>query len=94
MMGGGMMGGSFGSLGLAGGLFGLLFNIAILVGIVLLVVWAVQKFSGSSDAGSHAISPYSAGTGQTLSAREILDVRYAKGELTREEYQTRLSDIS
>jgi putative membrane protein len=94
MMGGGMMGGGFGSLGLAGGLFGLLFNIAILVGIVLLVIWAVQKFRGSTDSGSQAISPTSAGTGQTLSAREILDIRYARGELNREEYQTRLGDIS
>ena len=94
MMCGGLMGGGFVSLGLAGGLFGLLFNIAILVGIVLLVIWAVQKFSRSTDSGSQAISPTSAGTGQTLLAREILDIRYARGELNREEYQTRLSDIS
>jgi putative membrane protein len=89
MMGGGMMGGGFGSFGLMGGPIGLLFNLAILVGIVLLVVWTVQKFSGSTNSGASTAFP-----NQTLSAREILDIRYARGELTREEYQTRLGDIA
>lgn len=89
MMGGGMMGGGFGSFGLMGGLIGLLFNIAILVGIVLLIVWAVKQFNRSPGASSQATS-----SNQPLSAREILDVRYVRGELTREEYQTRLGDIS
>ena len=89
MMGGGMFGGSFGSFGLMGGLIGLLFNIAILVGFVLLVVWVVQKFAGSSSRGSQAVSPK-----QSPSAREILDMRYARGELTRDEYQTMLHDIA
>jgi len=89
MMDGGMMGGGFGSFGLMGGFIGLLFNVAILVGIVLLVVWAVRKFSTSTRSSAPTASP-----NQTLSAREILDIRYARGELTREEYQTRLSDIT
>ena len=88
MMGGGMVGGSIGGFGL-GGLIGLLFNIIIIVGIVALIVWAVQKFSQSSGTVSH-----SSAANHSLSAREILDVRYARGELSREEYQTRLSDIS
>jgi putative membrane protein len=89
IMGGGMFGGSFGSFGLMGGLIGLLFNIAILVGLVLLVVWVVQKFAGSSSRSSQAIS-----SRQSSSAREILDMRYARGELTRDEYQTMLHDIT
>ena len=93
-MGGGMMGGGSGSIGLAGGLFSLLFNIAILVGIVLLIFWAVQRFSRSTNSDSQAIFSNNAGAGQALSAREILDIRYARGELTRDEYQTILSDIS
>lgn len=86
MMDGGMFGGGF---GLMGGLIGMLFNVAFLVGMVLLVVWAVQRFSGSTRSGASTASAPSG-----LSAREILDIRYAKGELTREEYQARLSDIS
>ena len=90
MMGGGMMGSGYGlgSFGLVGGLIGLLFNIAIIVGVIVLVVWAVQKFSRSSGTGSQAVS-----ANQPLSAREILDIRYARGELTREEYQAKLGDI-
>lgn len=91
MMGGGMIGGGLGSFGLAGGLIGLLFNIAILVGIVVLVVWAVKQFGHSSNQATSATA--GSLTGQPLSAREILDIRYARGELTREEYQTKLSDI-
>jgi putative membrane protein len=94
MMGGGMMGGGFGSgFGLAGGLIGLLLNIAILVGIVLLVVWAVRQFSQSNNLGAQATSPHNTVTGPSLSAREVLDIRYARGELTRDDYQTILSDI-
>jgi uncharacterized membrane protein len=84
-----MMDGGFGSFGLMGGFIGLLFNVAVLVGTVLLVVWAVQKFSRSTHSSIVAASPT-----PLLSAREILDIRYARGELTREEYQTRLGDIT
>lgn len=93
MMGGGMMGGGFGS-GFGGfGLIGLLFNIAIIIGIVVLVVWAVRQFSRPNNSGSQT-APHSSIAGATLSAREILDVRYARGELTREEYQNILGDIA
>ena len=70
------------------GLFGMVFNIAILVAIVVLAVWAVQKFTGSSgsEAGSNRRL-------QELSARDILDQRYARGELNRDEYQEKLHDI-
>lgn len=86
MMGGGMVGSGFGLYGL----FGMLFNIAILVGVVVLVVWAVQKFTGLSDGSRSVGKRYS----QAPSARDILDQRYARGELSREEYQEKLHDIS
>lgn len=79
MMGGGMMG--YGGWGLFGGIIGLVFNLLILVGIVLLVVWAVKRFTGNNS------SPTS------QSPREILQARYARGELTREQYQQMLSDL-
>ncbi len=74
MMGFGMMG--------AFGLIGLLFNALIIVGVVVLVVWAVKRFSTS---GNHV------STGQT--PRELLQARYARGEITREQYQQMLSDL-
>jgi uncharacterized membrane protein len=89
-MGGGMMNGGFGNFWWMGGL-SMLVNLAIIVGIVLLVLWAVQKLSRSP---SHTALAGGPGPSQTFSAREVLDLRYAKGELTREHYQTMLADIS
>ncbi len=73
MMGFGMMSGF--------GLIGLVFNLAIIVGIVILVVWAVRQFAGSS-------------TDRSQSPREILQARYVRGEITREQYQQMLQDLS
>ena len=77
MMGFGMMGGF--------GLIGLIFNLAIVVGIIVLIVWAVRRFSGSAsnwNQPSHNQSP-----------REILQARYARGEITREQYQQMMQDL-
>jgi putative membrane protein len=83
MMGGGMMGmHGFGGIGLFGGWIGLIFNLAILIGIVLLIVWAVKRFTSGN------VSP----AAQT--PREIVQARYARGEITREQYQQLLSDLS
>ena len=80
MMGGGSM------LGFGGfGLIGLLFNLAIVIGIVILIVWAVKRFTGgTTNAGQSFGNP---------SPREILQGRYARGELTREQYQQMLNDL-
>ncbi len=75
MMGFGMMG--------AFGLIGLLFNALIIVGVVVLVVWAVKRFSTAGGNGSNGQTP-----------RELLQARYARGEITREQYQQMLSDLS
>jgi putative membrane protein len=61
----------------------------ILIGLVLLVIWAVRRIT-SSQSGS----AFSGGHGSGLSAaREILQTRYARGEISREEYQRMLEDI-
>jgi putative membrane protein len=59
--------------------FGLFFTIAVVVGIVLLVAWAARGFKGGSGGGWN--SPAS----QT--PREVLQARYARGEITRDQYQ-------
>ncbi len=74
MMGYGMMG---------FGLIGLLFNLLIVVGVVVLIVWAVKRFSTGNHEFSHTQTP-----------REILQARYARGEITREQYQEMLKDLS
>ena len=82
MMGGGGMMGGFGGLGLLGGLIGMIFNLLILVGIVLLVVWVVKRFTSSNPS-----------TG-VQTPKEILQARYVGGEITREQYQQILIDVS
>lgn len=80
MGGGGMMG--FGGFGL----IGLLFNLAIITGIVILVVWAVKRFTSGTSNWNQSSS--------NESPREILQARYVRGEITREQYQQMLSDLS
>jgi len=108
MMGGGMMGGFGGGvsgLGLFGGLFSLVFSIGLLAALVLLGIWLWRKVSPTlrqpfDFAQGIALSPET--TVQPLtrtrsvgsqSAREILQIRYARGELTREEYSAMLQDL-
>ncbi len=77
MMGfGGMMG--FGWIGL-------IFDVAIIVGVVVLIVWAVRRFSGSTTNWNQPAG--------NQSPREILQARYARGEITREQYQQMLNDL-
>lgn len=83
MMNGWMHG--FGGMGLIGGIIGLLFNLVVVVGIVVLVVWAVKRFSSGTT--------FTPGTG-VQTPREILQARYARGELTREQYQQMLQDLN
>ena len=85
MMGGGGMMNGFGGFGLLGGLIGLIFNVGILVGFVWLIVWSVKQFTktGHLNESSNNQSP-----------RELLQARYARGEITRDQYQQMLLDIA
>jgi putative membrane protein len=81
-----MMTGGFGSFGWIGMILNLVIIIGVIVGLVILVVWAIRRPSGNF------IQPGSQNpTGQ--SARDVAQARYAKGETSREEYQQILSDL-
>lgn len=89
LSGGGMMGG-FGPWGMMGGFAGpwgiitmLLFWVLIIGGVVALVAWLV----GLSRPGT-AITRE-----QSDSALEILKVRYAKGEITKEQFEAMRHDL-
>jgi putative membrane protein len=68
----------FGGFGM---IFGFIFFVAILVGIIFLIVWLVKR-SGSTN------------TVKNNNSLEILKYRYAKGELTKEQYDSIKKDIS
>jgi putative membrane protein len=87
MIPGMMHGYGYGGFGWIGLIFNLVITIGILVGIILLVVWVVRQISPSAKKRS-------SGVGTIPSAVETLKVRYAKGEISREEYQQILRDIS
>ncbi|MGD2205480.1 MAG: SHOCT domain-containing protein [Anaerolineae bacterium] len=82
MMGGGMMAGVGGGLGLL--------TIGLLVGLVFLVIWLWQRFGALAGTTPKTQSSET----KQPSAREILQARYARGELTREEYQAILEDLA
>ena len=76
----------YGSFGWIGMILGLVIMIALITGFVILVIWAIRRMSGNS---THIQYPVS----KELTAKDIAKARYAKGEISREEYQQLLSDI-
>ena len=73
-----------------------LFGLLLLVGIVLLVVLAVRVFGGGSSRGGGpgGGSGWTGPTPGPSRARQILDERYAKGELTAEQYREQVQVLS
>jgi putative membrane protein len=78
MVGNGMMGGAMG-LWMA---IAMLAWITLVVGVVLLVVWAVRKFGAGVAKATEE------------SAMDILKKRYARGEISREEFEEKKQVIS
>lgn len=66
-------------------------GLLLLVAIILLVIWAVRAFAGGTDrGGQRGDAPVASGQGERSQARQILDDRFAKGELNATEYRERL----
>lgn len=65
--------------------WGWLFMALLLGGLVLLVVLLVRVLAGGTGGG-----PASGGGAGQRRARQILAERYARGEISTEEYQARL----
>jgi putative membrane protein len=88
MMGGGMMDGMMGG-GMMDGMMGggafmwlwAIFAVLVLALLVVGVVWLVRTLARPSPDST------------TSAARQELDLRYARGDLTREEYQQRRADL-
>ena len=77
-----MMGGFFGGgLGWIGMIFGFIFFVAIVIGVILLIVWLVKRsgYGVTDKTSTHSL--------------EILKERYAKGELTKEQYENMKKEL-
>jgi putative membrane protein len=64
-----------------------LWGIAMMVLFVILIMWLVRAASGTNTPSSTPKDP-------TDRAREILAERYARGELTTDEYRERVEQLS
>ncbi len=86
MMGPRLFGGCCGGFG-GFGWIGMLFNFLVIAAVIWLVVWAVRRFTVSGGMPRPM-------TGGASSPREILQMRYARGEITREQYEEMLNDLN
>lgn len=68
-----------------------LFWLLLIVGLVLLTVVAVRALGGGITRGDGAEGR---GSREQSRARQVLDERYARGEITTEEYRERLRVLS
>lgn len=77
--------GNFGVWGWVGFILNLVIWVGLLVGLILLVVWAARRARVSAATG--------VSTGGQPTAKEILQARYVRGEINREQYQQMLDDV-
>jgi putative membrane protein len=84
---GGFGGPMMSGLGWIGMVIGLVIMLAIIVGVVLLVVWLVRRTGKNAMVSSVPM-------GSNQPAKDIASARYARGEITRDEYQQIMTDLS
>jgi putative membrane protein len=77
-----MMGGYFGGMGWIGMILGFIFFIAIIIGVILFIVWIVKR---TTHSGTQAKTD--------IKALEVLNDRYAKGEINKEQYEDIKKDL-
>jgi len=80
--------GAFGSLGWIGWILNLVITLGVIIGIIVLVIWAVRRLTSGQGQTLNSFGPERPST-----AQEILQTRYARGEITREEYRQMLADL-
>ncbi len=90
MMGGFGSGfGGFGGFGLIGMLLNLVLAVGMIIGVVLLALWYWRRINPADQATAAPRDQAS----QEPSPKELLLLRYVRGEITREQYQQILADV-
>lgn len=89
MMGNSMYGG-FGAFGWIGMILNLAITIGVIVGIIWLVIYLVRQFSpgGFKSTVSSSVAE------NIESPRDVIQLRYARGEITRDQYVEMLEDLA
>ncbi len=78
-------------MGFGFGGFGLLFMLLFIILIIGLAVWLVSLlFPRQSNSGSNSLRSY---TSDSESPLDIIKKRYARGEITKEEYEEMRGEI-
>jgi putative membrane protein len=83
--------GNLSAWGWIGLILNLVFWVGLIVALILLVVWAIRRARAPAGRVDSATGQPTAGEQNT--AREILQARYARGEITREQYALLKQDI-
>ncbi len=81
--------GAFGSLGWIGWILNLVITLGVIVGVIILIIWIVRRITSGQGQSWSSFT-----TQDQPTAREILQTRYARGEISRDEYQQMLTDLS
>jgi len=81
--------GGFGGFGLLGLILNLALTVGLIVGLVLLTAWLWRRVNSREQVTATRQGP----TAADNPAKEILRVRYARGEITRGQYQHMLTDL-
>lgn len=78
----------FARFGLIAAVIQLIISAAVVIGIILLIIWLARRLSnaGPTGPGANPSGP--------MSPRDVLQMRYARGEITREQYKQMLEDLS
>ena len=79
-----------GSWGIVGWLINLVITLLVIGGVIWLVVWVVHKLTTSGT----SLFRSSEELASVRSPKEVLQIRYARGEITREQYLEMLADLS
>lgn len=75
--------GGWGPWGWFGGIIGFLFMIAFWVGVIALIIWGVRLLTRSSEPRTREQTPL-----------DIAKARYARGEITQEQFEQLKKDLS
>lgn len=92
----GMMRGGPGGHGGGGFFLGGVMSVLWTVLIVLAVLWVTRNWASIKEYASRTVSSFQSrgGSASSQAPLEILQTRYAKGEITREEYETIRRDLT